>query len=599
MPPSAVFNEPRVDSGLCNGITPKGADETSRRDLFDGFTLKRTRHWESVLRGLSSRCDFSSLLKDDQKFTVNLREAQSPRACVETPIELDDTLHRHLHGFQRQFGLSLDAALQFAWHKTIGIYGNGDQTALAVFLPHEVSPSTSLAYPVCIDHAPSKLLSVRDHLVSIALKSERQRNEKDAVLVDRMNLGLFDGSFTIGSTDYGKSYLQRFPLSCVVKVSDDGHLAISVLYADELFDSELMDGLVDVFRSILAQVLATPSLSISELQCLSAAQSQELELINDTNGSYPRDKRLNELVEEAAARTPYKVAVRYKDRQLTYEELNNSANRLARYLVKQGGVQVTPEQIVALFLDKSEMMIVIVLAIWKSGACYSPIDPSYPDARIHFSLQDTGARVVLANKRHCARIRSLVDSCKVETILSVEDVFDHILSDDNGIAVTNICLELNSSQLAYVTYTSGTTGVPKGIQKRHTNVVNSITDLAERYGVKSGHEVIVLFSPYVFEPFARQTLMALLNSHVLVVVDDDTKLDPVLFPRIIREFEITYLNGTASVLQEYDYSDCPSLRKLVLVGEDLTEVRYNALRKKFAHTIINECKYFRSSFYPF
>lgn len=290
-----------------------------------------------------------------------------------------------------------------------------------------------------------------------------------------------------------------------------------------------------------------------------------------------------------------KIAVVCNERELTYGELNAQGNSLARYLRSIG---ILPEQLVALFLDKSEKLIVTILGVWKSGAAYVPIDLTYPNERVRFVLDDTTARAIIGSNRHVERLQREVIGDRKLCIIRLKSLLASLAQDSSKFPAHNLDdLPLTSQQLAYVTYTSGTTGFPKGIFKQHTNVVNSITDLSARYGVAGQHhEAILLFSACVFEPFVRQTLMALVNGHLLAVINDVEKYDADTLLPSIRRHSITYLNGTASVLQEYDFSDCPSLNRMVLVGENLTEARYLALRQRFKNRILNEYSFTEPAF---
>lgn len=591
MAPSRIITDYEAFSDAAPKALLKQAKEVQALCCWEDTVLQKSSHWEHVLGEIPNRCDLNGLLREGQKHRVDLRKPYYTKEQCHVSARLNANLQLDSDEFSCRTGLHFEAALQFSWHKALHVFGNGEETVLATVVPGVNGTSElPLAVPLILNHGDQRTKSCVECIETIARRSQYMIIQQDFINASCMNTGLFDSSFTLEKPGSLRNLQQSFPLNCIV-YEDAGHTStVIVAYAGELFEKNLIIGLVDVFLTILDQILSNPSIPVAELQLLNDSQSNQLDAVNDTDGDYPSTKRLNELFEEAALETPSHVAVRYKDRHWTYEELNMGANRLAHYLVSHQGPSVNPEQLIALFLDKSETMVLVVLAIWKSGACYTPIEPTYPDARIQFSLEDTGARIIITNHRHVARLKQLHDSQDSQDsilIIQIESLLER-LAEDKSFPSTNLQLGLHSQQLAYLTYTSGTTGVPKGIQKRHTNVVNSITDLAERYGVRKGHEVVVLFSPYVFEPFARQTLMALLNSHVLVVVDDDTKLDPVAFPKILKQYGITYLNGTASVLQMYDYSDCPDLKKLVLVGEDLTEVRYNALRQKFKHRIINE-----------
>ncbi|CAF5163293.1 unnamed protein product, partial [Rotaria sp. Silwood1] len=122
---------------------------------------------------------------------------------------------------------------------------------------------------------------------------------------------------------------------------------------------------------------------------------------NNTDKEFPLNKKqatLHQLFEEEAEKSPDKVAVIYEDVQLTYKELNEKSNQLAHYLRSISNIR--PDDLIALLLDKSELMIISILAVWKSGAAYVPIDPSYPDERIQFILQDTKAKIIIANKKY-------------------------------------------------------------------------------------------------------------------------------------------------------------------------------------------------------
>ena len=116
-------------------------------------------------------------------------------------------------------------------------------------------------------------------------------------------------------------------------------------------------------------------------------------------------KTLNELFEEEVEKSKDKIAVIYEDVKLTYKELNERSNQLAHYL--RSLVEINPDDIIALLLDKSELMIISILAIWKSGAAYVPIDPNYPQERIKFILEDTKAKIIITNNNYLKLINQI------------------------------------------------------------------------------------------------------------------------------------------------------------------------------------------------
>jgi N-(5-amino-5-carboxypentanoyl)-L-cysteinyl-D-valine synthase len=571
---SQHFDHPSEIGGL-------GHDILARKDL---------KQPQRNLASIGGRCDLNSLLLDGKRYHVDLRSryiTEHRASASATLVSLQD-----LESVCVKTAASLDAILLFAWHKTLSVFAHGDTTV--VLLTDEKTQSSSMRVPgsgssvSIVEHDEQRNGSCLDAIRSLEVERLPWKiNEADAGLLDSHIL-----LCNYESEPLGAFLLHPITATLRLPATPSEGIELDLLYAGELFPAEVMRGFCEVLQVILTQVISSPSSPVDGLQYLSDAQGRELDDWNCTDDDYDRTARLEILFETAVAASPSATAVVYRDHCTTYEALNADANRIANHISQL----VAPEQIVALFLDKSELMIAAVIGIWKSGAAYTPIDPSYPDSRCTFALQDTNATVIMCNARHVGRVKTL--TAQVDSgiaILELEPLLER-LRGDPVYPCTNPGFDLHSGQLAYLTYTSGTTGVPKGIKKRHTNVVNSITDLANRYGMREGREAVVLFSPYVFEPFARQTLMALINSQTLIVVNDDEKMDPVTFTSLMRKHRVTYLNGTASVLQEFDYTDCPDLKRLVLVGEDLTSIRYKALRRKFSKCIINEYGFTESAF---
>ena len=548
--------------------------------------LEDSKHWseaakrvENTIAKIPHRCDLKSLLRESEQRRVDLRQDYTTRSPTRESIRLP--LPADLTCSALNCHVSITAAVLYAWHKVLQVFAGGEQTVLAV------SDMKDCAYPGCqsynvVDHAKTRTQSC---LETLQLTQTQLQSASNADFdLRHLNWGLCDSHIVLTAGTLERLLL-RHPFTVVLHLPLSGQPTLDLIYAAELFTERMISSLVGVFQVVLDQLLHEPAKPVADLEFINEEQVKTFTEWNRTDGEYDRVARLEQLFEREVAANPMATAVKYKNRTLTYEQLNAEANRLAHYL--RHTAEVYPEQVIALFLDKNELMIATILGVWKSGACYSPIDPTYPDSRARFSLDDTGARIVITNPWHSCRLQGIMADVADLKIIELEHVMKHLRVDPQT-PCTNPSYSLSSDQLCYITYTSGTTGIPKGIKKRHTSVVNSITDLANRYDMKSSPEVVVLFSPYVFEPFARQTLIALLNSNILLVVDDDEKLDPVGFPKLMRQHGVTYLNGTASVLQEFDYSSCPELKRLILVGEDLTARRYRYLRKKFKRQIINE-----------
>ncbi|GAB1196184.1 hypothetical protein APSETT444_005451 [Aspergillus pseudonomiae] len=545
--------------------------------------------WKDLVSQVTERCDVSGLTTNPTKYqlaSTGFGDASTvyQQRFMTVPSEVHSALQE----------LCVERRVSM-----LKGFGNGSQTITASLHLEENPQDSQLSWavsPTFVSHENREECSVAQAVEGIeAVRSSKNpfthTIDKASDLVD---LGLFDLLVIFADADGAPLPLFDFPLAVMVDEGETG-LQLTLRFSDCLFDEETICNFTDALNILLAKAATGGATLVSDIELLSLEQQQQLEEWNNTDGEYPASKRLHHLIEEGAQRHEDKVAVVCEERKITYGELNTQANRLARYLHSTG---IQPEQIVALFLDKSERLIVTILGVWKSGAAYVPIDPTYPDERVRFVLDDTEAQVIITSNRHAERLERQIVGDRQLRIIPLEPLLESLGQDTSSIPTHNLDeLCLTSRQLAYVTYTSGTTGFPKGIFKQHTNVVNSITDLSARYGVTGQHhEAILLFSAYVFEPFVRQMLMALVNGHLLAIINDAEKYDADKILPFIRRHNITYLNGTASVLQEYDFTDCPSLKRMILVGENLTEARYLALRKRFKNRILNEYGFTESAF---
>src|SRR5215217_8796674 len=169
-------------------------------------------------------------------------------------------------------------------------------------------------------------------------------------------------------------------------------LMITFEYARDLFAPETIERLLGQWRQLLETVTATPEVRVWDVTLVTPAEARQLAAWNATAEPYDLNARLHELVEQQVERTPAAVAVGFEGNKLTYAELNERANQLARYL---RGLRVGPETKVGVLLERSAELVVGLLGILKAGGAYVPLDPQYPEERLQFMLADSGATVLL------------------------------------------------------------------------------------------------------------------------------------------------------------------------------------------------------------
>lgn len=542
-------------------------------------------HWKSKADNSIDRCDFNGLPKSMEKAKNHCNGHQTIPYGYRNAVLNGSTFKYLLASKKSKTSLRLPALINLAWHKTLSVYGNGTITITATTGLNVKSPEFQLT-PVIIDHSTYSEMKVGEILENIEadMRSTLQTNLRLGQ-AEMEKMENFCDSLIILWGENSSNLERTLPITLHIGEKDGKSFDIKISYNSYLFDEPLIDRVMGYFLNVVERLVGNTALTMSSLEFLPEKEKQLIELWNEeTTEPFPEDKRLHHLVEEAASSTPDKLAVICKGSRVTYKELNEQGNQVGHYLHSKENVKV--EQFIALFLDKTEVLLMTILGIWKSGAAHIPIDPQYPDERVKFILEDTKAKILIANEIYRDRLEKIFSGEQVK-IMNVEQLI-RFASLEPKHNLTH--LPLRSDQLAYVTYTSGTTGIPKGVYKEHKGVVNSITDLSIRYEmVKETPEVVVLFSAYVWEPFIRQTFIALVNSQLLVIANDTEKLDQVKFLNFLNEHKVTYLNGTGSVLEEYKLEKCASLTKLILVGEELTQRRYNRFREKFNGKIM--CEY--------
>ena len=296
--------------------------------------------------------------------------------------------------------------------------------------------------------------------------------------------------------------------------SPDG-LVGSFEYNRDLFEESTVLRMARHYGVLLQAVVADATHRIRDLPLIDGDERRDLvERWNRTGRHYPRDKAVSALFAEQVGRAPGRIAVRHGGTELTYGELDERSNRLARYLQSKG---VGRGDLVSVCLDRSPDLIVGLLAIAKTGAAYVPLDAEYPAERLRFMLRDSGARVLLSDRRHALRLPG-GGGCTV------------VLLDEEASAIAGQqaspldLTALDGQDRLYVMYTSGSTGQPKGIEIRHCGVTRLV--LNTDYIEWQDDDRVAQASNVSFDAATFEIWGALLNGVALVIAERETLLDP-------------------------------------------------------------------------
>ncbi|WP_405359025.1 non-ribosomal peptide synthase/polyketide synthase [Kitasatospora sp. NBC_00085] len=342
-----------------------------------------------------------------------------------------------------------------------------------------------------------------------------------------LTLSSEDGFTGASRFDLFLSFAERFDEAGGTPAGINGFIE----YSADLFDPETVTALVKRLERLLTAVSADPQLPIGSIDLLDDDERHTvLRQWNDTaTDSVPTSVTARFAAQ--VTRTPDAVAVSSDERQLTYRELDEESDRLARRLAAAG---VRPEDRVALFQERSAGLVVSILAVLKAGAAYVPIDPRYPASRRSHIMTDSQVSVLLTDTtspalgcEHDARVL-VVDT---ETVPEVSDV--------------RLPEVVHPEQLAYVMYTSGSTGVPKGVGITHADVTALASDRAFR---PEAHRRVLLHSPQAFDASTYELWVPLLNGGQTVVAPRGD-LDLATLARVIGENSVTGLWMTAGLFR--------------------------------------------------
>jgi amino acid adenylation domain-containing protein len=346
-------------------------------------------------------------------------------------------------------------------------------------------------------------------------------------------------------------------------------------YNTDIFDHSTVLGLAERFKLLLGCIADKPESGLADLAIMRVDELERvLETWSGVRTEYPRNRSIDQLFEEQVQRTPEAPAVQFVDRVLTYGELNARANRLAHHLRSLG---VGPDVLVGVFMERSLEMITALLGILKAGGAYVPLDPDYPAERIAFMLADTGLQVLLTQAKLSGRLPSLTggNGSAVAEVICLDRAGDKLAS----YPTEDLPPVAGPEDLAYVMYTSGSTGQPKGSSIPQRAVVRLVKHT--NFMTFGRDDIFLQYAPVSFDAATLEIWGPLLNGGKLVLLPPGN-LSLAELGAAIRGYKVTSLWLTSSLFNlmvDEQMADLAGVRQL-LSGGDVLSVRH--VRKALA-----------------
>ena len=346
---------------------------------------------------------------------------------------------------------------------------------------------------------------------------------------------------------------------CLLEIADTGDAITGTLHSGlHHFQHATIDRVLAHFLRLLEAAVEDPQLRINDLPMMSAAERHEILVTwNQTAASYPRTKCLHHLFEDQVNRTPNAIAVVGNEEQLTFAQLNDRADRLAKFLRSQGVGADTP---VGLHGDRSLGALVGLLGILKAGGAYVPMPIGSPQARYAAVAQDSGLALLVASHKNVA-----VPADSAYTVVFA----DAVEFDQPAFAAPYRSADARPDSLACILYTSGSTGTPRGVCVEHRGLVNLMTHRLERQFDPAHFRIAALTSPLNFDASITQIFSPLLTGGMLVIASGIEEL--VASPWFDR---LTAFTGAATVITDLAHRrGLPASVRIVAVGGEPVPLR--------------------------
>lgn len=367
--------------------------------------------------------------------------------------------------------------------------------------------------------------------------------------------------------------ISQFDLSVDFYEVKDG-IDLSIEYNTDLFKPGTIKRLLEHYRYLLKNVLYDPGQALLKLELLSSAERQQLELLGNRAymnlpAAFPT---FHSCFEARLKAYPDAVALEYGDQSFSYTALNEQANRLAHYLLKQGA---SKGAVTALMTGRTPQMITGALAIMKAGAVLLPLDPGYPLDRLNYMLEDSAAVMLVTD---VPDVPVLFNGA----VIQLNDLKEVLLQPSY-----NLLLPQEPSDLAYILYTSGSTGRPKGVMIEHGHLLSVAYSWETAYNLESFDIRLLQLAGIAFDVFIGDMCRSLLNGGRMIITSEDERPDTAALCRLIMRHKVSLLESTPALvipLMETIYRrqlSIPFMRLLIIGSDTLFWEDYRTLLQRF------------------
>ncbi|MDZ7356795.1 MAG: amino acid adenylation domain-containing protein [candidate division KSB1 bacterium] len=502
-------------------------------------------------------------------------------------IYLTESLTAQLQNFARKHQLTLNTVVQAAWGLVLGRYHQTDDVVFGATVsgrPPDLSGAEDMI-GLFINTLPVRIrISDQETLIPWLKQLQQQQLEgrqyeySSLIQIHQWSevprgVPLFETILVFENYPIDNRLTQQLGLQLTIEnvrseertnypinliVGPGSQILLRILYDPGHADPELIQAVLKQLEHVLEQFVRNFDQRPSQIDILTAKDKNKLLIqFNATAADYPDQHGIHHLVEASVERSPESIAAIFEDQQLSYRELDNRANQLARYL-KQ--FDIGPETVVAISIERSLDIPIAILGTLKSGAAYLPIDPDYPKVRRAYMLHDSGARLLITQQK----LAPLFSDAAIPIIMIDADW--PVIAQQSR---QRIDVAIDADNLAYLIYTSGSTGQPKGTLLQHRGLCNYINANIQQLGI-SPSDRMLQFSSLSFDASVMELFTALVSGATLVFAGHELLLSGDQLLEFIETAGITVTLLPPSLLAVLSERALPMLKTLLTGGERCT-----------------------------
>ncbi len=520
---------------------------------------------------------------------------------------IEKELADRMEAFNREHGTTMYMFMLSAWYMLLEKYSGQDDivigTPVAGRTSDEVAETMGMfVNMIAMRNKPEKdkivndfIAEVKEHTIQnlkyqnyqfddlvemLGIQRDMSRNAIFDVCFDYQNMETYDldiNGMKIVPVQFDTN-ASPYDLVLTCQQNKSGIIECFIDYSKAIFFHETIDRMMENYITLIQSILKNGNQTIGKLVAVSDSEKGKMLLQEEeTKSQGQKEKTLTEMFEETVARCKDKTAVVTADgRQISYDELNQKANRIAKKLME---LQVGKDDLIGLMTKRTEELFAGMFGILKAGAAYVPIDPNFPKERIEYMLQHSKPKAVISNKEICGKAEYngvIIDETKLNQT-------EEISNPDS---------KATKDSLAYVIYTSGSTGNPKGVMVEHASVVNFVEDIRERNIFESEQDRVICVTTLSFDIFGFESLVPLCLGYSIYLADEVEQLDPAAVAQKIVEHKVTHILSTVSRIKAFVDNSAfePALKQLRCVlsgGENYPVTMLEQIREKSNARIYN------------